>query len=129
MTSAVLGIGMNVLAKPEVPPTSFVPRVTSLGHACGRADDALLPEVLWHLLDTLSTNYQDMLENGVRPLFEKYRSRSIVLGREVAIYEDIPEGVGRQLARGKVSDMTERLELVLEGQGTISSGRLVLTTQ
>jgi BirA family biotin operon repressor/biotin-[acetyl-CoA-carboxylase] ligase len=130
VTGAVIGIGLNVMTTPEVPPTRFVPRVASLRDFCDRPDDTLLSAALRQLIIALEKNYRLLLSDGCDPLFEKYHARSMVLGHEVAIHEDSTDDDGKLIVQGKVMGMNERLELDIAGRdGLVSSGRLVLKAE
>jgi BirA family biotin operon repressor/biotin-[acetyl-CoA-carboxylase] ligase len=112
--AAVLGIGLNVETTPRVPPDPFVPRVASLSDlapGCTRRD------ALDALLRALDRNYRLLQRAGAAPLLERYRSRSLVLGREVEV-----DGT-----HGRVHAIGENLELYLEGrERPVVRGRLIL---
>ena len=127
VTSVVVGIGLNVETTPDVPPTPFVPRVEALGALasdparCGRR------AVLAALLASLDRNIRRLLERGASVLRERYRERSLVVGRTVAV---CAEGTGPEpevLAEGTVAELGERLELVVQGHPhPFVNGRLIL---
>lgn len=129
VSSAVLGLGLNVESAPTLPPTPFVPRTTRVCDALaaenGPAD--LQREVFLALLAAVERNYGTLLEEGYGPLLERYRSRSVVLGREVTICPEDADDISTPLAGGRVVAMGEGLELYVDGQATpLPRGRLVL---
>ncbi len=127
VSRAVLGMGVNVLATPEVEPTPFVPAVTSVRSALGGGGERLLPRVLQGLLDALGRNYRVLLEDGFRPLLERYRERSVILGQEVTICSDDLHEVPQVIASGRVLALGDSLEVFLEGRDQpVTRGRMIL---
>ena len=54
-----------------------------------------------------------------------YRRRSNVLGKRVAIFEDLPRG--REIARGTVTEIAEDLGLRMEGiEAPVRRGRVIV---
>lgn len=125
VNAAVLGIGVNVETRPAVVPTAFVPAVTHLAeHA--PADD-LLPRFFHHLLDALDRNYGTLLDRGHASLVDRYRSRSVVVGREVAVCAEDSDAEPRVLDRGVVASVGDGLELYFEGRAApVTRGRIVV---
>jgi biotin-[acetyl-CoA-carboxylase] ligase BirA-like protein len=127
VTSAVLGIGLNVDATPDVESTPFVPRVASVRDFLPKPDSGLRRRVLSSLLGALDRNYRTLLADGVSPLLERYRERSLVIGKEVTICTDVSDRSLRIVAEGRVEGLGENLELFLEGHPhPIFGGRLAL---
>ncbi len=126
-TSVVIGIGLNVEATPDVPPTPFVPRVGALRAFADPPDRCDQRTVLGALLDSLDRNYRLLLDRGASALRERYRQRSLVVGRTVAL---CVEGSGPEpevMAEGTVAALGPRLELVLRGYPQpFVRGRLIL---
>lgn len=117
--SVVLGIGLNVETAPEVEPTPQVPRAACLADfaPCRRGD------LLGPLLDALARNYEELLEQGFDRLLDRYRRRSLALGREVAVSSE----EGGITARGRVTAIGHQLELYIEGRDRpVHRGRLIL---
>lgn len=115
----VLGIGLNVETTPEVEPTPQVPRAACLaGFApCDQGD------LLGPLLEALARNYEELLETGCGALLDRYRRRSLALGREVAVSSE----EGGITARGRVTAIGPNLELHLNGRDRpVHRGRLIL---
>jgi biotin-[acetyl-CoA-carboxylase] ligase BirA-like protein len=114
-----LGIGLNVETAPEVEPTPQVPQVACLaGFAPCRRCDLLGP-----LLEALARNYEELLEEGYGGLLDRYRRRSLALGREVAVSSE----EGGITARDRVTAIGPNLELHLEGRDRpVHRGRLIL---
>jgi len=120
---AVLGIGINVAATPDVPPTPFVPAVTSLG----REHD----EVLEAVLHAVAERSMDLIRNGPGALIDAYRAVCVCVGSLVRVY---PEGLDEDapvpewpapIATGVVTSIEKDLTLRIEGwPEPISRGRL-----
>lgn len=125
--SAVLGMGVNVETAPGVAPTPFVPRVSCLRDRSPAAAADLRRRVLAALLDALARNYATLLAEGYLPLLERYRARSVVVGREVTIATEDSDAELSPLVGGKVVCIGDGLELYLEGSPVpVTRGRLVL---
>ncbi len=130
ITDVFLGIGVNVLAAPALPPTAFVPA------ACCLAD--LFPERTWApgtflaaLLERVDFWYTRLLDDGPAEIVACYRQRTGFLDRSVRVYEDgfgFDEGglEGRRLlAKGIVDGIDDDLSLRIAGCDTpIDRGRL-----
>jgi BirA family biotin operon repressor/biotin-[acetyl-CoA-carboxylase] ligase len=124
VTSAILGIGLNVAATPDVEPTPFVPAVSSL-HALTEGAGVPLNVVVARLLDALQRNYRLLLQAGYRPLLDRYRQRSTILGRECTVCTDESDLIPEVIATGRVVAIGDGLELELEGRSApITRGRL-----
>lgn len=128
--SAVLGIGLNVARAPAVPPTVFVPEVTCLAGQEG-AGAATLAGVLREVLVRLACLYEPLVQDGPRELFERYRAASIVLGRQVRVYDEtfgeppLDQAWPEPLARGTVVGVGTDLSLRLQGRAEpVTRGRL-----
>lgn len=128
ITRVTLGIGLNVAHTPEVSPTVFVPSVGSL-HAWGL--DVALVDVFLAVLEQLGKFYAVLEHVGADEIFGAYKELSLVIGREVCIWEE-SEGVRDQntpssgpLVRGVVRELAPDLSLRLEGVAEpVSRGRL-----
>jgi len=124
---AILGIGLNVESVPEVPPTPFVPAVTALRAVSSEPDACRLGSVLHRLLVALDRNYADLRTAGPEGVFARYRARSLALGHEVALCEEIEAAAPRVIAEGRAIDLGPQLELVLAGHARpFTTGRLIL---
>lgn len=125
VNAAVLGIGVNVGTRPRVEPTPFVPEVTALrDHATSGPD---LRAFFRELLDALDRNYATLLTRGYRPLVDRYRSRSVVVGREVAVCAENSNAEPRVLTRGVVRGLGDGLELHLAGRAEpVTRGRIIV---
>jgi BirA family biotin operon repressor/biotin-[acetyl-CoA-carboxylase] ligase len=125
VNSAILGIGVNVATHPPVEPTPFVPAVTHLGeHTSG---GRLLPIFFRHLLDALDRNYHSLLRHGYESLVDRYRARSVVVGRTVAVCAEDSDTEPEVRTRGVVRALGDGLELWLEGHDTpVTRGRIML---
>lgn len=124
VTSAILGIGLNVESTPAVEPTPFVPTVVSLRDLAG-GPAASMRALFDGLLGALERNYALLLQAGYRPLLDRYRQRSTILGRECTICTDESDLVPQVIAAGRVVGIGDGLELRLEGrEAPVTRGRL-----
>jgi len=126
VSALLLGIGLNVATAPRVPPTAFVPSVGCLAEA-GAA--ATLAEAAVCVLAAVGWRVSEAAEAGAAALLAAYRDASLVVGREVCVFEDpAPEaGVGHRPAciRGSVRGIGADLSLILEGAlEPVTRGRL-----
>jgi BirA family biotin operon repressor/biotin-[acetyl-CoA-carboxylase] ligase len=120
---AVLGIGINVAVTPDIPPSPFVPAVTSLG----RAHDEVLDAVLASLAD----RSKELIRNGPAAVVNAYREAAVIVGRRVRIFEegieeDAPvEDWPAPTEVGTITSIEPDLTLRLEGHTEpVSRGRL-----
>jgi biotin-(acetyl-CoA carboxylase) ligase len=82
---------------------------------------------LKHLLKSLDKNYGLLLDGKYKKLLDFYRKRSLVIGREVQIFSDIPNKKQTTISSGTVKQIGDNLELWMEGQKKpVTEGRLVL---
>ena len=130
ITSVTVGVGLNVARTPEVSPTPFVPAAGSLAEAGARVT---LKEACAGVLSALAAWYAKLVDCGPEALAAAYRSASIVIGREVCIWDETAgeSGAGTQLPppliRGRVRDIGPDLSLWLEGvEAPVTKGRLAL---
>jgi biotin-(acetyl-CoA carboxylase) ligase len=127
VSSAVLGIGLNVETTPSVEPTPYVPRVAALRGFAPDPNACTLEIVLERLVHALDKNYRSYLDGGYKALIDRYRERSIITGREVTIRSDDPGTEPAVIASGRVSGLGENLELLIKGiDKPVSRGRLIL---
>lgn len=127
VSRAVLGVGVNVLATPALPPTPFVPRATSVAELLGGPRPGLLATVFQGVLEALARNYRILLERGSGALVDRYRVRSVVLGQQVTVCSEDSDGTAEVWASGRLVALGDGLELYLEGHDTpFTRGRLLL---
>jgi biotin-(acetyl-CoA carboxylase) ligase len=125
-----LGIGVNVLVNPQVPSNPFVTETGCLRQL--RPDLDWSPgRFLFDFLDRLEAWYGTLLSRGVGSLLDFYRRYSLVLDRDVCVFEDgygfAAERIeGRmKIACGPVRAIRDDLSLEIEGQAeAVESGRL-----
>ncbi len=124
VTDAVVGIGLNVEKSPVISPTSFVPGATCINDLTVRKYKA--GEINQILLSNLAKNYVLLINQGFKPLLEKYKSRSLILNNHVEIWSDPQDSDPLLEHEGIVCDIGDYLELYLAGiKSPITSGRLV----
>ncbi|MCP4568884.1 MAG: biotin--[acetyl-CoA-carboxylase] ligase [FCB group bacterium] len=127
ITAAILGIGLNVEAAPEIAPDGFVPKAAALQDFLINPASGSPATVFDTLIGRLEANYELLVSGQYSQLLERYKDRSIIIGREVEIISDPLSGPSERLASGRVTAIGENLELYLEGKKKpITRGRLVL---
>jgi biotin-[acetyl-CoA-carboxylase] ligase BirA-like protein len=114
-TSAVLGIGLNVKSRPQSVTSAFVSSATCLADHADLGAGGSEGQVFQRLLKKLSQNYKLILSGRTGDLLEIYRSRSIIIGKEVILHEDRSDDRLQPLATGRVVEIGNQLELFLEG--------------
>jgi len=127
VTAGIVGIGLNVETTPEVEATPFVPRVASLRDSYPGPGGCNRDTVFRTLLDALARNYGRLIDGEYEGLLDRYRDRSIVIGREVAVCREEAGAEPNIVAQGCVTGLGNRLELLLDGVNEpINRGRLIL---
>jgi BirA family biotin operon repressor/biotin-[acetyl-CoA-carboxylase] ligase len=128
VTAAVMGLGLNVEGTPAVEPTPFVPRVGSLRDLAPDPDDVSQSDTFTQLSEALDRNYGLLLAGEYERLLQRYRDRSLVTGRRVAVYPEESGPDAEAVAEGIVTRLGDHLELHLEGrERPFTKGRLALT--
>ncbi|OGQ89668.1 MAG: hypothetical protein A2289_09535 [Deltaproteobacteria bacterium RIFOXYA12_FULL_58_15] len=127
LETALIGIGANVLCTPEVPPTVFVPSVTSLRE---QGASTTLPAFTQAVLASLSRRYRQLLVDPFG-LYSAYCACSCVLGREVSLWDENIDALGHgdqcpePLVCGVVDAIAPDLSLTLSNADTpVTRGRL-----
>ena len=125
VTSAVLGVGINILTVPKVKPNIFVPKVTALNEHL--KDVISMKSFYTKLLKTVQNNYRLLVTGQYERLLSLYLSYSNVLGKNVQVYSDPVSGKPQVIATGIVEEIGQHLELKISGQEeVVRSGRVVL---
>ena len=127
ISSAVIGIGLNVEATPPITPDRFISRAISLWEIV--SDPSICDQrlVFEYLTEALERNYQSLASGRLPYLLDRYRERSIIIGREVEIVPDSPGVSPENIVRGQVTAIGDNLELYLKNrEKPITRGRLVL---
>lgn len=128
--AAVLGIGLNVETTPDVEGTPFVPKVGSLRDYVPDAESCVKGRVFDALNAALSRNYQVLLDGRGDELIERYRQRSVVIGRYVKVCVDDASSPPKTIAAGRVDAIGDNLELHLAGvDEPVTRGRLILDSE
>jgi biotin-[acetyl-CoA-carboxylase] ligase BirA-like protein len=121
--TVVFGVGLNVETVPEVDASPLVPPPSCL-NSCWET------QLTWQnvapvLIRSLASVYECLLEDGVDAIFREYSADSLVIGRNVHVYEDSP-GDPRLLSGGIVTELNSDLSLQLKGSADpVRHGRLV----
>jgi biotin-[acetyl-CoA-carboxylase] ligase BirA-like protein len=127
VTGAILGIGLNVEVTPEVERDAFVPGAACLRDFVPEPRACNLGLAFERLTRVLERNYRLLEANGFRQLLDAYRSRSLVLNREVMIHADACEAPVTEPVTGTVMAIGDNLELYLAGRvDPVVRGRLIL---
>ncbi|NIM49021.1 MAG: biotin--[acetyl-CoA-carboxylase] ligase [Gemmatimonadales bacterium] len=127
VNAAVIGIGLNVETTPAVEPTPSVPRVGSLRDFAPDLKTCNQRVAFDKLIQALDHNYRLLVDGRYEVLLERYRRRSLVIGRHVAICSETSGGDPEVIAKGRVTALGDDLELYLEGfEKPFSHGRLLL---
>jgi BirA family biotin operon repressor/biotin-[acetyl-CoA-carboxylase] ligase len=122
---AVLGLGLNVQAVPNVARSPFVPRAGALREVDPKVTQH---QVLAALIRELGALYSKALEAGAAALLSEYRERSMVIGKNVEIHPDATEG--GEIITGRVRAIGDDLQLFLDGRSApVTRGRLLVTTE
>ncbi len=127
VTRAVIGIGLNVESAPKIQGDKFIRKA-------GCLNQFLLPEqrlrcgdIFQILIEKLNMNYQALKKGEYRRLVNIYRKRSIVIGKRVSVMSDSMDGKNELIAEGKVVDISDNLELILDiGNKRINKGRIII---
>ncbi len=128
--AAVLGIGLNVETTPSLEGTPFVPHVSSLRDHLSEPESCSQRCALEALLGALDRNYQLLLDGKNGELMERYRERSVVIGRDVKVCVDDASQPLETIAVGRVQNIGDNLELYLAGHDApVTRGRLILDFQ
>ena len=128
VTAAVVGIGLNVEATPAVEPTPFVPRVSSLRDIAPGPEVFSQGDAFVRLSEALDRNYTLLMRGAYDRLLERYRARSLVIGRRVAVCAEEPGTTQQVIAEGIVTRLGDHLELYLgDRERPFTKGRLMLT--
>jgi biotin-[acetyl-CoA-carboxylase] ligase BirA-like protein len=124
ISDAVIGIGLNVEAVPIINSTSFVPKASSVNAESNRFYTAGFVNSI--LIDKIAENYNILSQQGLRAILDKYRNRSIIIGKHISVWSDPHSGEQELLCSGVVESIGENLELYLSGQDKpVTSGRIV----
>ena len=94
--AVVLGIGLNIEAKPICVPDPFVPCAASLKELTGGDSGITRADVALPLLNNLNRNYVCLLNGQAFDLIDSYRSRSVVIGRKGEVLSDPKEPDGKK---------------------------------
>lgn len=124
VTTAEIGIGLNVEKKPKIEPSKFI-----AGATCIRdfAPECTLPYVFGKLSEALENNYNLLIDGGYHKLLRKYLQRSICIGKQASIFPDDGNDDSPALKEGTISRIGNGLELFFKDDlKPVTSGRLVL---
>ncbi|MBN1272336.1 MAG: biotin--[acetyl-CoA-carboxylase] ligase [Candidatus Aminicenantes bacterium] len=128
VTSAVIGVGINVEQDPSIRSDRFTGKTASLRSLAVRKQDMNMAYVLKKFLYFMDANYQELKKGKVSRLLEFYRSRSVFMGKKVRVVSDKERGREKEIACGRMTGIGENLELYIEGfSKPISSGRIIVS--
>lgn len=124
---ATLGIGLNVETTPVLESTPFVPRATSLTTLTSDPGECTRQVVFGNLIKTIAKNYRTLVRGEYDTILQRYRGRSMVIGKMVSLCTEESGDLPNVIASGQVVGMSDDLELVFEGSDQrFSKGRLML---
>jgi BirA family biotin operon repressor/biotin-[acetyl-CoA-carboxylase] ligase len=127
ITSAIIGIGLNVEIAPEIVPDRFIGRAAALKNFAPDTAECNQRIVFEYLTGTLQKNYSLLAEGQLPSLLDRYRERSLIIGRSVEIIPDSVHAVDDEVMRGRVTAIGPHLEIYLEGrEAPVTRGRLIL---
>ncbi len=127
VTNAIIGIGLNVETTPSPRPTIFIRRAASLNDFAPDSNHYTQNQFFELLSKSIYKNYLILKNGNYQKLIDRYRQRSVIIGREVAIYEDLAGPEMRMIANGTVKKIGGNLELYLNGfKESFNRGRLAL---
>lgn len=124
VTTAEIGIGLNVERKPNILPDKFIP-----GAVCMRdyAPYASMPDTLAKLSFALCNNYNKLISDGYQSLLKQYIRRSMCIGKNAHIFPDDGTEALEPIKSGKIKKIGSGLELYFEGDSKpVTSGRLLI---
>jgi biotin-[acetyl-CoA-carboxylase] ligase BirA-like protein len=126
ISGAMIGIGLNVMTKPVFEKDRFTLKAACLKDFTD-SPQCNIEFVLGKLLKNLTENISMLNKKDYPQLFQKYCSRSAVIGKMTDLYSDPVSGKGEKIYSGKISGINENLELMFENNPTpFRSGRLSL---
>ncbi|MBY0551343.1 MAG: biotin--[acetyl-CoA-carboxylase] ligase [Candidatus Obscuribacterales bacterium] len=109
--AVVIGIGLNLNFEEANLPDELKPRIEWLDRVCGREIDANL--LVAEVCNCLESHYSDLRHGLNEVILERWKARSVTLGREVRVEQ------GSQLIRGKALDIGPSGALkILQADGT-----------
>lgn len=109
--AVVVGIGLNLNFQGANLPDDLKPRVEWLDRVCGREIDANL--LVAEVCNCLESHYADLRHGLSEVIVERWKERSVTLGREVRVEQ------GQQLIRGTAVDIGPSGALkILQADGT-----------
>lgn len=120
----VLGIGINVISKPEVEPTRFVPSVTTINEQL--KGEKITELITFNKLTSSLKNYYELILNGKSDeIIEEYQRNSMLIGRKVRIWSDpIGDEEPKIINEGTVTRINRNLELFIDNSNVpIINGR------
>ena len=127
ITDAVLGVGLNVETTPTQVTDEFIPNAASLNDFLQNENQLKNNDVLFKLIENIECNYKKILNGDSNKLIEEYLSKCNIIGRQAVVYSDEFSQNLKIIAKGKIKNIGENLELYIENfPEPITNGRLVL---
>lgn len=124
----LLGIGLNVAALPDLPPTPRALPPTRLADADATfAGPDAWGRLLGPLLEEIDAGRDALLAGDGGALVDAYRQRAAFLGREVVIWPVEEDEAAHPIASGRVEALLPDLSLRIEGHDQpVRHGRMTL---
>jgi biotin-(acetyl-CoA carboxylase) ligase len=127
ITGASVGIGLNIETTPIIGGDSFVPEAAALKDFVADNSDCTQGILFGRLIDIIDRNYRLYVTGNYSELVGFYRSRSALIGRDIIVQSDTSGDKSTELARGKLLQIGDNLELFIDGRpDPITSGRVIL---
>ena len=134
ITSVTFGIGLNVTGKPDLPVTSLMTEAVAMISLLGQETPSL-GSVLLGIMKAVAGRLDQLNRQGSRNIYEGYKARSLVMGRQVAVWpsasgsaEGQADTEARPQRQGTVLDILPDLSLILSDDNLpVTEGRLYLT--
>jgi len=126
VSGAMIGLGLNVTTNPVIEKDRFTPKAACLKDFTD-SPQCNIEFVLIEVLKNLAQNIKMLNDQDYSQVFEKYCSRSAVIGKMADLYSDPHTGSGEKIYSGKIIGIKQNLELMFEKNPTpFRSGRLSL---
>ncbi len=121
VTTVFAGLALNLAVAPPLPPDPFALPAAALADAVRPGPPPTLAAAALAVLARLRERLAALAANGPAGLVDAYRARSIVLGREVAVWDAAARLAGTAPVpsprrRGLVTGILPDLGLLLDGQ-------------
>jgi len=127
ITGASIGIGLNIETTPLIGGDSFVPEAAALRDFVSDNNICSQAVLFGKLISIIYKNYRQYINGNYTELIGFYRSRSALIGQDIIVRSDTSDDKTTELARGKLLQIGDNLELFIDGRPEpLTSGRVIL---